>query len=530
MTKKSSTKARVAIKGSYAVLGMDIVSFSKLTEDDQQQAVQHLFTWIRQSLAFNNVEEGDFTWSHAGDGGYLTFTSIQAGTKAIDVAFDIVRRARGDYLARGGRRLNIRMGLHEGFVQETPTRSPGFWREVSGIGINMTARILSISSANQLLVSRQYYEAYVKNHRAEEFDIGPLHTRSVKHGAKIEVMNVNRDNLCLDSDDAAAFQWQAISGLWEQTIHEYENLIHDSLKGSAPLAAVAAATYLLTLGKEEPVKRLCRALSAEADTKAFNFPVQRHELFGALTTGALMKVISIAKPRLMSVGEILCRVGDAAESCFYVVSGRLLIDRPLAKEDLFVGWGELVGEFAVWINGLRRTADLKCTARSLVIEIPIPSFRRILEECGKAETIIARIREKVIDNVFSSTQFFPPGAPLGDLAATCGSHPAGSVLDLSQTCYFLFNGSVFIEPVAGKRRTIAANGRTTPDALVGLISPLGCPDGETATVLTETVAVAVSHGNLRRMQNDKVVARLWNALYGIRIGDLNGNGDDDNPA
>lgn len=507
---------------------MDIVSFSTLTEEDQQQAVQQLFTWIRRSLAFNNIEEGDYMWSHAGDGGYLTFNSYQACVNAIDVAFDIVRRSRGGPTTRGSERLNIRLGLHAGFVQETVTEGLNFWREISGVGINMTARILSISSANQLLVSRQYYEAYVKDHRGREFDVGPLHTRSVKHGAKIEVMNVNRDGLCLDSNEAAACQWQAISGLWEQTIHEYEYLIHDSLKAGAPLAAVAAATYLMTLGKEEPVKRLCRALSAEADTTAFNFPVQRHELFGALTTGALMKVVSIANPRLMSAGEILCRLGDAAESCFYVVSGRVLVDRPGVRENLYVGWGDLVGEFAVWMNGLRRTADLKCMARSLVIEIPIAPFRRILEECGKTETIVTRIRERVINNLLSSAQFFPAGSPLDNLAATCSSHAVGTVLDISTTCYFLFNGSVSIEPVAGQRRIITAEGQTTPDAIVGLISPLGRPDGQTASVLTETVAVAVPHANLRRLQNNNAVARVWNGFFGIRIGDLNGNNDGDN--
>jgi class 3 adenylate cyclase len=154
VTGNSANLEKLIAGGVYAVLGMDIVSFSTLHDDDQIRAIRKLMSWISEALAFHSVTEGDYRWSPAGDGGYLSFTSIAACDKAIDVAFAILEKLqRPDWVPRSGEKTCIRAALHSGTVQE----GHGLGRETNmwGMGINTAARILSLAATSQLLVSRQ---------------------------------------------------------------------------------------------------------------------------------------------------------------------------------------------------------------------------------------------------------------------------------------------------------------------------------------------------------------------------------------
>src|SRR5262245_22010463 len=104
-----------ALRGVHAILGTGIVGYSRFSEEDQLEAVQHLTQWVRQALQYCNVRDDDYFWSHAGDGGYLTFGSREGCVRAIDVAFAIVRRVKSkEWLLSTGERLTLRMGLHAG--------------------------------------------------------------------------------------------------------------------------------------------------------------------------------------------------------------------------------------------------------------------------------------------------------------------------------------------------------------------------------------------------------------------------------
>ena len=157
MAKRSS--ARQPIRGIHATLGVDIVSYSTFNVEDQLKAVQHLTKWVRQAAEFHDVREADYVWSHAGDGGYLTFASNLACIKAIDIAFSVVRKIKSkEWVLTDGRRLRVRMGLHAGFVQDVFESGLEGLRAVSGGGINMAARVLTLSTADQLLISKEYYD------------------------------------------------------------------------------------------------------------------------------------------------------------------------------------------------------------------------------------------------------------------------------------------------------------------------------------------------------------------------------------
>src|SRR5258705_3466923 len=101
--------------GVHAVLGVDIVSFSTHADDDEVRAIEHLLVWISEALAFCGINEADYRWSPAGDGGYLTFASPAACRSAIDVAFSIAQKAQHpSWRPRTGEKLALTLGLHIG--------------------------------------------------------------------------------------------------------------------------------------------------------------------------------------------------------------------------------------------------------------------------------------------------------------------------------------------------------------------------------------------------------------------------------
>ncbi|MGH7937126.1 MAG: cyclic nucleotide-binding domain-containing protein, partial [Bryobacteraceae bacterium] len=464
-----------------------------------------------------------YVWSHAGDGGYLTFASNLACIKAIDIAFSVVRKIKSkEWVLTDGRRLRVRMGLHAGFVQDVFESDLEGLRAVSGCGINMAARVLTLSTADQLLISKEYYDEYIKDQRDDDFEIGPLHSRSVKHGVKVEVMNANLDSLCLSTDEAAARQWQALNGLWQQAVSEYESLLHDSLRAGSTLTALAAAKYLLTFRRTEIVQRLCRAIGRDQRTSEFDFPFQPHELFSRIPADALLGVIEMSHLRLVDAGAIICQVGDPADTCFFPVSGRAIIERPDDKNPLAVELGKLAGELPLWMPGLKRAATIRASDTTLIIEFPMRQFRTVLEEAGCQEVVYEHIRRRVISNVTGSPDLFAGvKCKRRDLRAICEKHLPGAELDISSTAYVLFNGRIEINPLGGPPIQVAANGQASADTVAGIVTSNYKPDGDIARVLEESVAVALPHSILLELQQKHPeVRRAWAALCGVRLSSL----------
>jgi CRP-like cAMP-binding protein/class 3 adenylate cyclase len=507
------------LHGVHAVLGLDVVGFSRFSEEEQHEAVSNLFGWIRRALQYNDIHEDDLIWCHAGDGGYLTFDSYHACIRAINVAFDIVRRAKsGDWRRTSGECLTLRLGLHAGFVQQTVPLGLGMWKEASGAGINTAARILGLSAPGQILVSRQYYDAYMKNAPQPDIEIGPLHSRSVKHGVKVEVMNANANGLCLSQSDADCFQWQAISAFWQQMIFEYESLISDSLKAGSTLAAVAAAKFLLAFKQPKPVIDLCRAIGLEHDQTLFGFAVARHEILSQLSAASLLRVIELSDTRMVEQNEIICQRGDPAETCFFVVSGKVVVERPDIVESVIVRTGALLGEFGLWMSGLTRTATIRAITKSLIFEIPLGRFREVLNQSQGANLVFERIQERIMSNVFGAPDLFPGLDPQRVKGGKCVKLALGSSIDISETTYILFNGEVEVRLDKDLPKRITASGQARPDTVVGIISRLGKPDGTTAGVVSETVCVTVPHKELLRIfAESPAVQRVWDGLCGVRM-------------
>lgn len=519
--KQEKSLQRSTLGGAHAVLGMDISSFSTLHDDDQIQAIENLLRWIREALAYQSIGDTDYRWSPAGDGGYLTFASMNACRRAIDVAFSIIEKVKHpDWRPRIGDSLKLRLALHSGTVQEA--RELGRTTNVWGMGINMAARALSVATSSQLLVSKQYFDLYIKQQRETEFIFGEVYWRTVKHGVHVEVMNANRHELGLPDAEAKDRRWQAIGGLWRKTIQEYKFLIHDAMKSGEPIAALAAAKFLLDLDEREEVRKLCAMIGTADERPQVSYPVQMHSLFSLMPHDVLFRVIEIAKPELKVAGSTICKFGDLADSCFFPVSGTIEVEVPGQAEPIRIAPGQIVGEFGLWIPNITRTATIRAREDSLLLAFHKDPFEKVLGDAPQvASSVYNIIKTRIVDNVLKTKKFFPfddnETRDAAARSAVCEKYSAGAKLDLTSSVFIVFHGRVRLDPPDGGSLVLQSTGGFGTEQAVGIISDIGAPDGPDAMVLEETVAIKISQDALRELQKSDSVGNAWSALCGERM-------------
>lgn len=509
--------------GNFAVLGMDIVAFSKLHDDDQITAIEQLSTWIERALAYYGIDSPDYRWSPAGDGGYLTFVSSAGGRNAIDVAFSILEKAtRAEFCPRNGERLQLRLALHSGTVREG--YEVGHASNIWGMGINMAARVLSVAAPSQLLVSKQYFDTYVKPDREGHFSFGGLYRRTVKHKAYVEVMNAGRNGLGLSAEQADDRRWQCVGGLWEKIRSEYEFLIHDAMYSGQPIAALAAAKFLLDLEMRGPVVELCSMIGSTQARLTTDYPQRTLDYVSQMTPDILIEFIGQATARPMKAGSEICKQGDRATSWYFTVAGTVEVALP--GRSFRLPPGSIIGEFGLWIEDIHRTATIVARDDGLMLSFQLDSSKQLLARSPHvANQIYETIRGRILENVLRSERLFPLDPDslntcLRDHPPACMKFPPATVLDLTASAYVIFSGAVQIEPTPGEPHRFSANGDLSKVPVVGIRSTIGCPDGETAVVLEEVVAVQLSHLALRELLKVPAVKRAWNALHGQRLGEL----------
>lgn len=505
--------------GPMAVLGMDIRGYSRLEHADQISVVQTLHEWVRQACRGQGVTDKDWRWNSGGDGGYLTFTSSEASRKAIHVAFAIATKTKTTgWSSRQGERLELRMALHAGVVQEA--HEMGKATNVWGSGINETSRILDISLPSQVLVSEQYIQHFVSGERARDFEFGEPYVRTVKHGVRLKVRNVNHNGACQSAEAARASQWLPISRVRQRVVDEYKNLFEDALQSSALFPALAAARFLLDFGEKATVAQFCERLTGSAaDHKV------RHWLFGNLTPDILHDVLNVAEPRRLAPNHVLCELEQYADSCFLPVTGRLAFTVPGDPQTRAIADDAIVGEFGLWVPNCRRTAKVWADTECLVLMFRYADFQSIL---GRAplvyEILKAGIKRKIVDNICSSQAFFPlseGGRKLVKERADCLEYAPGKDLDLTAHTYFLFSGRAELtEPTEGKPLPLAAHADFSKIQVLGVRSKTRTCDGPTARTVDPSVLVRVPTETLLELQKEPECGRRWARIWGERMADL----------
>jgi class 3 adenylate cyclase len=229
-----------------AVLGVDMVAFSILPDDDQLRAVRCLVQWIHGALEYYEVSEQDYHWSPAGDGGYLTFKPPAASAKALDIGFAILETAhRSRWTTRTGNPIELRFGLHAGPVYESNELTGS--TNILGNGINMAARILGVAGNSQMLVSSQYYDAYIRDKREKDFEFGEPFDRTVKHGMRVCIRNCCRGDLGLHKLEEVTYRGYPMGTGWKSPVESALYLVKDAIECDDPVAVLVAATFLIEL-------------------------------------------------------------------------------------------------------------------------------------------------------------------------------------------------------------------------------------------------------------------------------------------
>jgi len=104
------------------------------------------------------------------------------------------------------------------------------------------------------------------------------------------------------------------------------------------------------------------------------------ELFGELPATTRRRLAALVERRYLAAGEVLVRQGEAADSVFVVVSGKLRASvsqdgQEVALDDL--GPGRLVGEFAL-LSDRPRSATVQAVRDSEVLRLSSTAFHQVL--------------------------------------------------------------------------------------------------------------------------------------------------------
>lgn len=515
------------IKGVHAILGIDIVSFSTLSDEDQIQAIRKFLEIVNQALLGEGIKDECYRWSPAGDGGFLTFQTSDACIKALDVAFSIWDKfEHPKWTPIAGEKLRLRIAINAGLVEEGSElgRSTNIW----GDGINKAARILSICATSQILLSDEYHKTYIKGRReGQGFEFGEVYHRTVKHGVDVSVMNVSRKGSGINETRAKALRWERIGSIWSSARESYEFVIRDAMNSGDPVAALAAAKFLCNLDPESPASQKLFSVIGKGEALELGYRNQRHPIFSTLPSDVLKKLIQHSVPLFFSRNDLICNEGDVAKSCYFPIYGTVRVEGANIAQPLLIPPGEILGEFSIWIPNLRRTATLKAVDDSLILEVSTSLFQSVIDDYPNlAKGIYGTIQQRLLENVTNSEELFPEISiewrqDLAKKPSACEKYLAGAKLDISINTYVLFNGKVRIQPSQDKVLEITANGHFGPETIVGVVADQEPLDGSEAEVLEDSVAVHLPRETLIILQNQfPPIARAWDRIWGERFGQI----------
>src|SRR6266480_3870705 len=165
------------------VLFIDIVGYSKLLINEQQESIQELNEIVRGTEAFRAAETtGQLTRIPTGDGMALVFSTTPDAPVQCALEIGKALKSRPD--------LRVRMGIHSGPVSaitDVNERS-----NIAGGGINMAQRVMDCGDAGHILLSKRVAEdlAQYRQWQPHLHDLGEC---QVKHDVTVSVVNLYTD-------------------------------------------------------------------------------------------------------------------------------------------------------------------------------------------------------------------------------------------------------------------------------------------------------------------------------------------------
>ena len=103
--------------------------------------------------------------------------------------------------------------------------------------------------------------------------------------------------------------------------------------------------------------------------------VSRVPLFSSLDASQVAEIVSLLTPLVVPAKQAVVRVGEPADSMYFVVSGRLEIELP--PEPIGIEEGDFFGEMAI-IDSRRRGASVVALTECNLLELKADDFRKLL--------------------------------------------------------------------------------------------------------------------------------------------------------
>jgi len=167
------------------VLFMDIVAYSNLPMDEQEQRLRQLQNKVRATAEFIKAQASDqLVRLPTGDGMALVF--FADAEAAVRCALELSRALRDPPT------VQLRVGIHTGPVYRVADINAN--RNVAGGGINIAQRIMDCGDAGHILVSATVAEvlSQVSRWRSALHDLGEA---EVKHGLRVHLYNLYTDEV-----------------------------------------------------------------------------------------------------------------------------------------------------------------------------------------------------------------------------------------------------------------------------------------------------------------------------------------------
>src|SRR5436190_7264790 len=162
------------------VLFIDIVGYSKLLINEQQESIQELNEIVRGTEAFRAAETaGQLTRIPTGDGMALVFSTTPDAPVQCALEIGKALKSRPD--------LRVRMGVHSGPVSAVTDVNERI--NAAGVGINIAQRVMDCGDAGHILLSKRVAEDLEQygDWEAQLHDLGEV---EVKHGVRVHVFNL----------------------------------------------------------------------------------------------------------------------------------------------------------------------------------------------------------------------------------------------------------------------------------------------------------------------------------------------------
>ena len=163
------------------VLFLDIVAYSRLPMEDQEQVLRQLQETVRQTSEFTRAQASQQLISlPTGDGMALVFFGdAEASVRCASELSRALRKQTG---------LELRMGIHTGPVYRVADINAN--RNVAGGGINIAQRVMDCGDAGHILLSSAVADVLRQVSAAWSNSIHDLGEAEVKHGVRVHLYNL----------------------------------------------------------------------------------------------------------------------------------------------------------------------------------------------------------------------------------------------------------------------------------------------------------------------------------------------------